>query len=41
VEANDPASHWPRATKARLAAIDPEMFDYVDRVFTTEFRTAA
>ncbi|MGB6986932.1 MAG: hypothetical protein WBD74_13260 [Candidatus Aquilonibacter sp.] len=41
VEANDPASHWPRATKRRLQTIDPEMFDYVNRVFTTEFRTAA
>jgi hypothetical protein len=41
VEANDPASHWPRATKARLEAIDPAMFEYVGRVFATEFRAAA
>ncbi len=41
VEANDPASHWPRATKARLAAIDPEMFEYVERLFRVEFCAAA
>jgi len=41
VEANDRASHWPRATKARLAAIDPQMFDYVKRLFNSEFRRAA
>jgi hypothetical protein len=41
VEANDPASHWPRATKARLEAIDPEMFAYVERLFQTEFQQAA
>jgi hypothetical protein len=41
VEANDPASHWPRATRARLKAIDPEMFDYVESLFTVDFRAAA
>jgi hypothetical protein len=41
VEANDPASHWPRATKARLAAIDPDMFAYVEQLFRTKFATAA
>ncbi len=41
VEANDPASHWPRATKARLEAIDPEMFEYVERLFSLDFRAAA
>jgi hypothetical protein len=41
VEANDPASHWPRATKARLEAIDPEMFAYVEQLFLMEFSRAA
>ncbi len=41
VEANDPASFWPRATRARLRRIDPEMHAYVERLFTTEFRQAA
>ncbi len=41
VEANDPASHWPRATKLRLQTIDPEMFTYVDRLFRVEFIAAA
>jgi hypothetical protein len=41
VEANDPASPWPRATRERLRRIDPEMCDYVDRIFRTEFRAAA
>ena len=41
VEANDPASHWPRATKARLAAIDPGLYEYVERLFDSEFRAAA
>lgn len=38
---NDPASPWPRATPARLRRIDPEMFEYVDGIFRTEFRAAA
>ena len=41
VEANDPASHWPRATKHRLQSIDPEMFAYVEELFRTEFSQAA
>jgi hypothetical protein len=41
VEANDPASHWPRATRARLEAIDPEMFQHIERIFRVEFETAA
>lgn len=40
VEANDPASFWPRATRARLKRIDPQMYDYVDRLFRTEFSAA-
>jgi hypothetical protein len=41
VEANDPASHWPRATKARLRCIDPELFAYVERLFRISFSAAA
>ena len=41
VEANDRSSHWPRATKARLRRVDPGLYEYVERLFRTEFRTAA
>jgi hypothetical protein len=41
VEVNDDASHWPRATKVRLRRIDPELFDFVQRLFATELRAAA
>jgi len=41
VEANDPASHWPRATKARLRNIDPLLYEYVDRLFRCAFICAA
>ncbi len=41
VEANDPASHWPRATRARLLATDPELFAYIERVFNVEFTQTA
>lgn len=37
VEANDPASFWPRATRARLRRIDAGMYGYLERVFTVEF----
>ncbi|HEY2475260.1 MAG TPA: hypothetical protein VGI19_10710 [Candidatus Cybelea sp.] len=37
VEANDSASPWPRATRARLYHIDPGMHDYVEMLFETEF----
>jgi len=40
VEANDPASPWPPATRARLRRIDPHMHDYVDSLFRTEFARA-
>lgn len=30
VEVNDPASHWPRATKARLKRVDPAMYDIIE-----------
>ena len=41
VEANDIASHWPRATKARLRRVDPGLYEYVERLFQVEFRAAA
>jgi hypothetical protein len=41
VEANDPASPWPRATRERLRRIDPKMFTYVDDLFRVEFSSAA
>jgi hypothetical protein len=41
VEANDPASPWPRATRERLRRIDPAMYDYVDAIFRVDFRAAA
>jgi len=41
VEINDPASSWPRATRRRLLRADPEMYDYVDTIFRTEFARAA
>lgn len=41
VEANDAASHWPRATKQRLRRADPAMFVFVDELFRTAFRRAA
>lgn len=41
VEVNDPASPWPRATRARLARLDPGMYGYVCDLFAREFRRAA
>lgn len=37
VEANDPASSWPRATRSRLRCGDPAMFEFVERLFECEF----
>lgn len=37
VEANDSASPWPRATRARLRHADPEMLEFVERLFEREF----
>ncbi|HEX4013881.1 MAG TPA: hypothetical protein VHX17_08340 [Candidatus Cybelea sp.] len=37
VEANDSASPWPRATRARLRHVDPGMHDYVEMLFEREF----
>lgn len=41
VEANDSHSFWPRATRDRLKRIDPRMYEYVERLFRSEFRAAA
>lgn len=41
VEANDEASVWPPATRARLQRIDPMLYAYVDHIFRSEFERAA
>ena len=41
VEVNDPASHWPRATRVRLQRIDPQMYAYVAELFANVFQAAA
>lgn len=41
VEVNDPASFWPRATRARLRRVDPQMYEYVQHLFEIAFRAAA
>jgi hypothetical protein len=41
VGANDAHSFWPRATRARLARIDPQMHAYVARLFASDFLCAA
>ncbi len=41
VEANDPASFWPRATKARLRKVDPMLYQYIERLFRCAFTNAA
>lgn len=40
VEANDPASPWPRATRARLRHADPDMLEFVESLFEREFGAA-
>ncbi len=40
IEANDAHSFLPHATRARLAWIDRAMYEYVDRLFTTELAAA-
>jgi hypothetical protein len=37
VEANDPSSPWPRATRARLRRGDPGMHEFVELLFEREF----
>ena len=41
VEANDPASAWPAATRSRLMRTDPMLFAYVEDLFRFGFRRAA
>lgn len=41
VEANDPNSYWPKATKARLKKLDPWMFDYIEAIFDDLAKGAA
>jgi hypothetical protein len=41
VEANDPASVWPPATRDRLSRIDPAMCAYVDTLFAIDFSESA
>jgi hypothetical protein len=41
VEANDPASFWPRATRARLRRIDPQMYEYIEQLFESGFERGA
>ncbi len=41
VEINDVTSHWPRATKARLRKVDPDLYNYAERLFLVDFRFAA
>ncbi|MDQ6826671.1 MAG: hypothetical protein M3Z14_05660 [Candidatus Eremiobacteraeota bacterium] len=36
VESNDPKSLWPRATRARLRALDRDMFDFINDLFANE-----
>jgi len=40
VEANDPTSPWPRATRARLRHGDPGMHEFIEKLFENEFRSA-
>ncbi len=40
VEANDPQSFWPRATRERLRRVDAPMFGYVERLFACDFLAA-
>jgi hypothetical protein len=41
VEANDPRSPWPRATRARLRALDPPMAAILESLFTHDLRVPA
>jgi hypothetical protein len=40
VGVNDPRSPWPRATRARLRAIDPPMAAFIERLFATDLARA-
>lgn len=41
VEANDPASVWPAATRERLLRVDPGLYAYVDALFRSGFDRAS
>ena len=41
VEINDAGSPWPRATRARLAAIDPGLHAYIAALFSGGFEDEA
>lgn len=41
INANDSSSHWPRATRERLASYDPTLYRYVDELFTHDFHIPA
>ncbi len=40
VEVNDARSPWPKATRARLAEVDPRVFAWCERLFASEFAAA-
>jgi hypothetical protein len=40
VGVNDPRSPWPRATRARLRALDPPMAAFIERLFATDLAHA-
>jgi hypothetical protein len=40
VEANDTASLWPRATRARLRTVDLPIYDFIATLFATTFAEA-
>jgi hypothetical protein len=37
VEVNDAHSPWPKATRARLAEVDPAMYAFLEELFATAF----
>lgn len=41
VEVNDPDSPWPKATRARLTAVDPGLAAYIEELFESEFAARA
>lgn len=40
VEVNDAQSPWPKATRARLQAVDPAMHDFIAELFAIDFASA-
>ncbi|GAC1391175.1 MAG: hypothetical protein NVSMB31_08450 [Vulcanimicrobiaceae bacterium] len=41
VEVNDATSFWPKATKLRLLKVDPGLFNYVERLFSSDLCAVA